>query len=410
MGLLATLGLEPTAAMRVGGGAPKPAPIAAPRAAAVPDQWAAPADDQVHRDTPFGRISHWANATDTAALLDDTLAALAATKAEQQKLARWSKGLSYSIDKLASGPQTVAAITSLVHELASVDAKQSANMAGMSDEMSRLLKSNLEHMKSSLDSALGDLRRAREELAAQKDEHTALRLRAMEKAHNDQIDAGLTLFTEGISLASTLSGGKPEEVKMKLVELGAKLIAWMAKVDYEAQASELQEVARTRRVASAEASASEASATIRGLQKSLRDFKTLAADVARRNEALVGDADQQFDRDSDGRLSLRAYVQAIGIAGEAIKAAEGVMRAAEEAERACRHFAGAIGARPDHFADPRDAAAVTAAISEAQQAALMAAQDEAARAQARRELWAALLAAGRSAVASAPGRRAAMAY
>lgn len=410
MGLLATLGLEPTAAMRVGGGAPKPAPIAAPRAAAVPDQWAAPADDQVHRDTPFGRISHWANATDTAALLDDTLAALAATKAEQQKLARWSKGLSYSIDKLASGPQTVAAITSLVHELASVDAKQSANMAGMSDEMSRLLKSNLEHMKSSLDSALGDLRRAREELAAQKDEHTALRLRAMEKAHNDQIDAGLTLFTEGISLASTLSGGKPEEVKMKLVELGAKLIAWMAKVDYEAQASELQELARTRRVASAEASAAEASATIRGLQKSLRDFKTLAADVARRNEALVGDADQQFDRDSDGRLSLRAYVQAIGIAGEAIKAAEGVMRAAEEAERACRHFAGAIGARPDHFADPRDAAAVTAAISEAQQAALMAAQDEAARAQARRELWAALLAAGRSAVASAPGRRAAMAY
>lgn len=394
MGLLATLGLEPTAAMRV----------------APPDQWAAPADDQVHRDTPFGRISHWANATDTAALLDDTLAALAATKAEQQKLARWSKGLSYSIDKLASGPQTVAAITSLVHELASVDAKQSANMAGMSDEMSRLLKSNLEHMKSSLDSALGDLRRAREELAAQKDEHTALRLRAMEKAHNDQIDAGLTLFTEGIGLASTLSGGKPEEVKMKLVELGAKLIAWMAKVDYEAQASELQELARTRRVASAEASAAEASATIRGLQKSLRDFKTLAADVARRNEALVGDADQQFDRDSDGRLSLRAYVQAIGIAGEAIKAAEGVMHAAEEAERACRYFAGAIGARPDHFADPRGAAAVAAAISEAQQAALMAAQDEAARAQARRELWAALLAAGRSAVASAPGRRAAVAY
>jgi hypothetical protein len=410
MGLLATLGLEPTAAMRMGGGAPKPAPTAALRAAALPDQWAAPADDQVHRDTPFGRISHWANATGTAALLDETLAAVAATKAEQQKLARWSKGVIYSIDKLAPGPQTVAAITALVHELASVDAKQSANMAGMSDELSRALKTNLEHMKSSLDSALGDLRRAKEELAALKDEHTAVRLRALEKAHNDHIDAGLTLFTEGIGLASTLAGGKPEEVKMKLVDLSAKLLAWMLKVDYESQASELQEMARSRRLNSAETSAADAATTIRSLQKALREFRTLASDVARRNEALIGDADTEFDRGSEGRLSLRAYVQAIGIAGEAIKAAEGVMHAAEAAERTGRHFARAIGAQPDHFADPRGAAAVAAAISDAQQAALIAAQDEAARAQEHRDLWLALLAAGRTAVASAPGRRVAAAY
>jgi hypothetical protein len=345
MGLLATLGLTPSASMvRATMGAmveDGPSRQSAAAGASMQDQWAVDPTQAVSHEvaTPYGTYYiDWQNQSEVVPWVEDMLAAFPSAKAAHVEMLKVAAQLAKAKKMVEAQPHDVDSITADVTAHTDVTAAGAAETAENSKNLTKLVIDQVKAAQRDLIEVQKDWEVAASQLSTAGDRQQATELREQVAKEKDAIDQGVKALTDLLEacMKGASGAGAVEYIGMavsKVVEAvhlvnGRERLARADALEKKAQAAAMDDLARA--VKNAASRLEGCAAALAALETDLADFRE--DQVRQRDRAAI-----DFDAGSKGAFRMKELVKAM-------KAAEGLNARAEVGLREAIAFARTGGA------------------------------------------------------------------